>query len=393
MSTPKLPLGEVTSIPVGPITPQKYPHEWFLLYSLPAFDSGMLEKVQGHEIKSSKTLIKHGDVLVSKLNPRIPRVWHVSHQLGERAICSTEFIPFRPKDIRKLDSEFLSFILSAPQFIGELAKEVRSSTGSHQRVRPNDIQRKSIPVPPLSEQRRIVARIKECMERVEEIERLRSDSKGESAALSRSYYSEIYRDLLVRSPTRKLAEVGSVSGGGTPSKQNAEFWKGSIPWISPKDMKKHQLSDASLHISRSAIAGSAAKLIPAQSVLFVVRGMILIHTLPVAVNEVSCAINQDMKAITPESSMKADFLATMLRGAEQTLLSKVEIAGHGTRRLQTHHWANLPVPTPSISEQEQILEVVREFENAVSQLKGLHANRDSTHLRDAILRKAFAGEL
>jgi type I restriction enzyme S subunit len=73
--------------------------------------------------------------------------------------------------------------------------------------------------------------------------------------------------------------------------------------------------------------------------MFVVRGMILAHTLPVAVNRVPVTINQDMKAIVPKNGLSAEYLATMVRGAERDLLSKVDIAGHGTRRLRTEVWA------------------------------------------------------
>lgn len=78
----------------------------------------------------------------------------------------------------------------------------------------------------------------------------------------------------------RMCELGGFLGGGTPSKANPEFWKGSLPWVSPKDMKRPYINDAEDHISLKAVEGSAAKLIPAQSILYVVRGMILAHFLP-----------------------------------------------------------------------------------------------------------------
>ena len=156
------------------------------------------------------------------------------------------------------------------------------------------------------------------------MEKIRVDLEPEIQALPRSYYNETYLRLAGCFPCKPLSEAGKICGGGTPSKQNAAFWKGEIPWVSPKDMKKRRLSGASLHISTSALSASAAKLIPAESVLFVVRGMILIHTLPIAINDVPVAINQDMKAILPSADMDANFLAAMLRGLERhfLLLSK-----------------------------------------------------------------------
>ena len=92
-----------------------------------------------------------------------------------------------------------------------------------------------------------------------------------------------------------LALIGDSYGGGTPSKGNADFWSGQIPWVSPKDMKTDRIADAEDHISKEAIENSAAKLIPPGAVLMVVRGMILAHSFPTALSCVPLAINQDMK--------------------------------------------------------------------------------------------------
>src|SRR5687767_1537170 len=54
-----------------------------------------------------------------------------------------------------------------------------------------------------------------------------------------------------------IAGLGAVLGGGTPSKANPRFWAGSIPWVSPKDMKVSRLSDSKDHVSPEAVAGSA----------------------------------------------------------------------------------------------------------------------------------------
>ena len=44
----------------------------------------------------------------------------------------------------------------------------------------------------------------------------------------------------------KLKHVARFSGGGTPSRDNLEFWGGDIPWVSPKDMKVELVEDAEL---------------------------------------------------------------------------------------------------------------------------------------------------
>jgi type I restriction enzyme S subunit len=107
---------------------------------------------------------------------------------------------------------------------------------------------------------------------------------------------------------RALADLGEWCGGGTPSKQRSDFWDwGSIPWVSPKDMKSHRLADTQDHITRAAVEGSAAKLFPAKSIALVVRSGILEHTLPVALVPFEATANQDMRVLAPEPDINSDW--------------------------------------------------------------------------------------
>src|SRR5215216_6538832 len=107
---------------------------------------------------------------------------------------------------------------------------------------------------------------------------------------------------------RRLKYVVGFSGGGTPSKDNAGFWDGDIPWVSPKDMKSDVVIDSEDHITAEGLRNSATQLIPPGSVLVVVRSGILRHTIPVALNAVPVALNQDMKALLPRADMDATYL-------------------------------------------------------------------------------------
>jgi type I restriction enzyme, S subunit len=68
-----------------------------------------------------------------------------------------------------------------------------------------------------------------------------------------------------------IGDLVDAFGGGTPSKKEASYWEGDIPWVSPKDMKRWELHDALDHISAKAIEQSACKLIEPPAVLLVVR--------------------------------------------------------------------------------------------------------------------------
>lgn len=196
-------------------------------------------------------------------------------------------------------------------------------------------------------------------------------------------------------PTIPLSEAGEIVGGGTPSKANADFWEGDIPWVSPKEMKRWRIGESSLNISSKAVGASAARLIPSPAVLFVVRGMILAHTVPVAVSTRPLTINQDMKAIVPRKGLSALFLAYMMLGAHENLLSMIEVAGHGTRKLESERWGGLPIPLPSPEVQEKVVVLLEKMREKTDELLAIRKESDRAfgRLMPSILAKAFQGGL
>ena len=106
-------------------------------YSLPAFDQDeqpSLDTTIG--IKSAKFVINKPCVLISKLNPRFPRVWNVPMlHLGE-SVASTEFVVLEPAIC---STGMLWALLGQRSFGLVLEGKVSGTSGSHQRVRPADL--------------------------------------------------------------------------------------------------------------------------------------------------------------------------------------------------------------------------------------------------------------
>jgi type I restriction enzyme S subunit len=174
----------------------------------------------------------------------------------------------------------------------------------------------------------------------------------------------------------RLSDVCRFQSGGTPSKQNPEFWQGTIPWVSPKDMKRPRLDDVTDHISKEALE-SGSKLAPAGSVFVVVRGMILAKTVPVALATVPMAINQDMKAIISGPKLRSDFLLYALESLRDNLFKKVGRSGHGTCTLMGHEVAAFKIPLPDMESQEEIAWATQNLERK----KELHEQK-RTFLQD-----------
>lgn len=120
------------------IRPASNPNQIYEHYSLPAFDNGLSPLHEpGSSILSNKYRINQWTILVSKLNPRFPRVWPIGGSVGENAICSTEFQVFKPKDNNLFG--FLNCFLKSQKASDELQMCASGTSGSHQRVKPGDI--------------------------------------------------------------------------------------------------------------------------------------------------------------------------------------------------------------------------------------------------------------
>ncbi len=105
-------------------------------YSLPAFDAGARpDRADRDSIKSNKLAVDGPSVLMSKLNPRIPRVWEVPTP-SATAVTSTEFVVLAPDGVSTSE---LWAALRAPAATAALASQVAGTSGSHQRVKPADI--------------------------------------------------------------------------------------------------------------------------------------------------------------------------------------------------------------------------------------------------------------
>jgi len=120
------------------VRPDQNPKTIYRHYSIPAFDDGKHPiKELGSEIKSNKYQVLANSILISKLNPRFPRVWAISDLLDDNSICSTEFQVVLP-----VKSEYYGFIycfLKSKQVTDELIGAASGTSGSHQRVKPEDI--------------------------------------------------------------------------------------------------------------------------------------------------------------------------------------------------------------------------------------------------------------
>ncbi|WP_234916080.1 restriction endonuclease subunit S [Aeromonas veronii] len=177
----------------------------------------------------------------------------------------------------------------------------------------------------------------------------------------------------------RISDLGYDLGGGTPSKTKSKYWNGNIPWVSPKDMKVDFISSSTDYVTEDAISETVIKLIPSNSLLMVVRGMILAHSFPVALTMAPVAINQDMKALV-FSEINEVYLLTIMKAARERVVSMVEHSSHGTCKLVSEKLWSMVVCIPPKEEQLRIIKIVDTLMAICDQLKSRLQTSQQTQL-------------
>ncbi len=129
---------DIAEIARSGINPAQYPDEQFWHYSIPAFDAGRMPLLeQGDTILSNKFLLEVDCVLLSKLNPRIPRIWLPRLDAAHRAVASTEFLALIPRSGFALPYVFS--MCCSDELRGAFVGRALGTSTSHQRVKPDDL--------------------------------------------------------------------------------------------------------------------------------------------------------------------------------------------------------------------------------------------------------------
>lgn len=186
----------------------------------------------------------------------------------------------------------------------------------------------------------------------------------------------------------QIGDIAKFSSGGTPSKQRSEYWSGTEPWISGKDLKSHYLTNSIDTLTESGY--KVAKKAPKGASLILVRGMTLLKDFPVGYATRDVAFNQDLKALVPAENVDGLFLSFLLFAEKHKIRQLVSTAGHGTGRLDTRLIQEYPINLPPLPEQKKIAKILSTWDKAITTTEQLLAN--SQQQKKALMQQLLAGK-
>ena len=164
----------------------------------------------------------------------------------------------------------------------------------------------------------------------------------------------------------RLEEIGSVIGGGTPKTKIIEYWDGTIPWITPADMKfiGKYAKGGKRNISSLGLQKSSAQLMPKGTVLFSSRAPI--GYIAIADNDIST--NQGFKSIVPFDMRCNEYIYYCL----QARLNDIKHRASGTtfKEISGAEFGKTMIPFPPLAEQHRIVARIEELLPLCRQLAG-----------------------
>jgi len=313
--------------------------------------------------------VKNGDVIVSTVRTYLRAIARINDP-EENLVVSTGFCVVRPSS--RVFHGFLGYLLSSSYFVDAV---ISHSVGvSYPAINASALVGIKVPLPPIPEQQTISTFLDRETTKIDELiaeqQRLIELLKEKRlAVISNSITKGLNPDTPMKDSgiawlgevpehwsLPKLKHFTSFAGGGTPSRDNLKYWNGDIPWVSPKDMKTEIISGAEEYITQTGLENSSSSLRCAGCVLVVVRSGILKHTIPVAINEVPVALNQDMKALSfADGSCLSMFFLRWVQGLNNLLLLVWAKQGATVESIEHSYMAETVIPLPPITEQQTIV--------------------------------------
>ena len=394
------------------------------------------------DVKSSGSYFENGDVLYGRLRPYLNKVYMPDF----KGLASGEFIVFSKQDF--LDNEYLKYFLNQVEFA---SYATRLNSGDRPRVDFNQLVDYHFPLPPLAEQRRIVAEIERHLTRLDAsvaaLKRVQANLKRYRVSVlmdacsgrlvpteaelaraeGRDYEpaDQLLKRILAERRTRwkkekrrgrkykesdptdtstlrglpegwiwsKVGESFEVYVGSTPKRARPDFWNGNIPWVSSGEVSNGRIKSTREYITQEGFKNSSVTLHPRGTVLLGMigegktRGQVSILDIPACNNQNSAAIR------VSESGLPPEFVFYYL-WSQYDATRRIG-SGNNQPALNKSRVQELLLPLPPLAEQHRI---IGEIERRLSVIQQTEAAVETNltraeRLRQSILKQAFSGKL
>ena len=272
---------------------------------------------------------------------------------GEKGAVSPMYVVFKVACKDDLDERYLLYLLKSKQGIEQIKQH--SIGAVRHTLKYKDLMKISIPIPPIEDQKIIVAGLDECQKVI-------------SGARQTIEYYKPYIEIKATWEKVKLGEVCDVKSGGTPTTKNKEYWEnGTIPWLGSSACKDAFVNEAEKFITEKGFKNSSAKKLKPKTTLIALVGATIGKT---GFLTFESTTNQNIAGLYPIDVKK--LLPEYLFYVAQTLYPHFLNLGAGKFRMANLGFIkDLQIPLPAIEKQKEIITEIEKERRIVNDNKKL----------------------
>lgn len=384
-------------------------------------------------LKKNLRIFNKEDILIARYGASIGRICTGLEGACNVALAKTTFSE------EVLNRRYVYWLLNSQHFQIPLMSISRTAQAGFNK---DDLAEFKMPLPPFSEQQRIVARIESLFEKLDTAKEVAQDAlesfeKRKAAILHKAFTGELtkkwreengeqeneiisqvlqyFSDNAPNRNVRQIIEsqqnidviweiknsiwyrctIGSVAvvvNGSTPSRQKSEYWNGDIPWVSSGEVKNNIITKTKETITESGYNNSSVKLLPRGTVLIAMigegktRGQSAILDIEATTNQNIAAIDISHQQVHPK------FMWYWLQ--KQYENNRTKGNGTGPQALNCQKVRDLEFILPPLKEQEEIVKILDSLILKEQEAQELCDVIEKIEImKKAILARAFCGEL
>ncbi len=326
-----------------------------------------------------KKTFQKNDILYSEIRPSNKRFAFIDFENTDCYIASTKLMVLRPKT-ELVIPHFLYAILTSKRMINEMQSLAETRSGTFPQITfSSELAPYRVNLPDFATQKKIVSLLEAIEHKIEVNKQINDNLQQQLSSIFHRIFDKENRDVA-------LGEAISTTSGGTPSRKKLEFYENAdVCWVKSKELLGGYLSDTEEHINDLAISKSAAKILPAKSVLIAMYGA-TVGAYAITSREMTC--NQAICALLENDRYPHTYLfqyakeyqgeiVNLAVGSAQQNISQVTI-----KQLSVHS------DTDKI---QRFDEIASPIHRKLQQLE--LENKYLANLRDSLLPKLMSGEI
>ncbi|CAN5653023.1 restriction endonuclease subunit S [soil metagenome] len=342
------------------------------------------------EAESAIYEVAPGDVLVAEASGSASEVGKAVIWRGEIDDCCFQNTVIRVRTRGPLP-EFLRYYLLSEARSGRIGN-ASPGVGIHH-IGAGRLSAWPVPLPPLNEQRRIVAAIEEQLSRLDAAEASLATAK----ARARTFHDAALEEAFMNgAPLRTIDDVASLADGPFGSNLKTSHYVAAGPRV----VRLQNIGDG---LFRDEKAHITQEHFDKLSKHFVVPGDVVVASLGEEAPRAclvpdwlgDAIVKADCIRARPKSDVDAGYLMWALNSRPVKMQAAARIKGIGRPRLGLGGIRVLEIPLPPLEEQRRIVAKVEERLSVIDAMRTSieRAERRSAVLRRSILERAFRGEL